>query len=357
MGKPIIWASEAPKRNVLAPSAEKQAQGWVSETPPFEWFNWYMRRNDERLASLEDPQSFVVLDIPAQKRFGAIKKGERFNLPAPYIVGSSQLRVYIDDILCHPGKDRQYVECGAEFSESEYIRFNDDIDRKFDVRVEILRRRDDCDIYDSELVSGQIASLKKRLERLEEPIFSYRMDSPANTREETIRAGELLTLDAEYIVGAGQIFVFKNGILLYEGKDYHEIGKDGDKGSDISFAEDLPVSDNLRIVVSIRGSEENIILSEAASLKTIGEKVALLTREERRDEIIRERIEAMADYAVPPYRVGSDTLRVYKNGALLMPNRDYSENSDEGEISTRIIFNASVAAESIITAIAPALPK
>ena len=30
----VIWASEAPKNNVAAPSTDKQKQGWIKEVPP-----------------------------------------------------------------------------------------------------------------------------------------------------------------------------------------------------------------------------------------------------------------------------------------------------------------------------------
>lgn len=353
MAKHIVWASQADEKDVLAPSADKQLKGWAEEIPPHEWFNWHMRRTDQRLNDLEEPASYVILDLPATERTAAIRKGARFNLPASYVVGTGQLHVYLDGLLCREGADQQYVECGQEYSESEYIRWNDNIDAEFDIRVEIPLLSKEPSIYADETLVGDVASLQERVQKLEEPIYSTRLDSPANTRDSIIKTGEIFTLDAEYTVGANQLQVFKNGVLLYEGTDYTEIGTAGMKASDISFTADVEISDSIRIYIAIRGSDEYTVLVGGTSLKTLEEKVSQLARQTRVDEIIKTRIEALADYIVPEYVPGTNTLRIYKNGILLVPNRDYSENADDGGTSTRIIWNASVDKDTLVTAIAP----
>lgn len=354
MGKHVVWASEADEKDVLAPSADKQAKGWVSEIPPHEWFNWHMRRTDQRLDGLEAPVKNTILELLGRERKDTIKKGARFNLPAKYVVGSGQLHVYLDGLLCLPGENQQYIECGNTYSESDYIRWNDDIPPDFDIRVEIPVTANEPAIYADETLVGEVGDLAKRVEKLEEPVYSTRLDSPANTRDEIIRAGDIFTFDAEYIAGSDNLQVFKNGILLYAGADYQEIGAPGEKSSDIVFTVDVQISDSIRAYISMRGSDEYIVLAGSSSLKTLEEKVAALTKQTRFDETVTTRIEALADYSVPPYKPGTSSLRVYKNGALLVPNRDYSENTDDGEVSTRIIWNASVDAGSLITAIAPA---
>lgn len=354
MSRQTVWAGKAPDKDVIAPPVEKQEQGWTEEVPPHEWFNWHMRRTDTRLNDLEQPVSYRILDLPAKDRNRDIKKGERFNLPAPYMVGTGQLHVYLDGILCHEGEDRQYVECGPEYAESAYIRWNDDIPAEFDIRVEIPLLSLEPAIYADEQVVGNVRSLMERVSRLEEPLFSTRLDSPAGTRPETIRAGEIFTFEGEYVVGANQLQIFKNGILLYAGADYLEMGEAGEKASDVIFLKDVDISDNIRAYIAVRGSDEYTIIAGASSLKTLEEKIVEMTRQNRRDEVVRKRIEALADYSVPPYRPGKNELRVYKNGLLLTPNRDYSENADDGEISTRIIWNASVDANTLITVVAPA---
>ena len=61
----VIWASGAPEANIAAPSSDKQVQGWTKETPPFEWFNWYMNRTDSRLTQLEEPWTASVFTSAA----------------------------------------------------------------------------------------------------------------------------------------------------------------------------------------------------------------------------------------------------------------------------------------------------
>lgn len=354
MQKHTVWAGKAPEKDVLAPSVEKQERGWAEENPPHEWFNWHMRRTDLRLNSLEEPVSYKILDLPASERTRDIKKGERFNLPASYTVGSGQLHVYLDGILCHEGPDQQYVECGQEYAESDYIRWNDNIPAEFDIRVEIPLRSQEPAIYADEKIVGDVRSLLDRVARLEEPVFSTRLDSPAGTRPDIIKAGEIFTFEGEYVVGANQLQVFKNGILLYAGADYEEAGIAGEKASDIIFLKDVEISDSIRAYIATRGSEEYTIIAGASSLKSLEDKIGEMVRQNRRDDLVESRIEALADYSVPAYRPGKNELRIYKNGRLLVPNRDYSENTDDGDISTRIIWNASVDANTLITAVAPA---
>lgn len=354
MSRHTIWAGKALEKDVLAPPLEKQEQGWGEEIPPHEWFNWYMRRTDTRLNDLEQPVSYRILDLPAKDRTRDIKKGERFNLPASYVVGSGQLHVYLDGILCHEGADQQYVECGQEFAESSYIRWNDTIPAEFDIRVEIPLLSLEPAVYADETVVGNVRSLMDRVARLEEPLFSTQLDSPAGTRPEKISAGDVFTFNGEYVVGANQLQVFKNGILLYAGADYEELGITGDKSSDIIFLKDVEVSDNIRAYIATRGNEEYTIVPGASGLKALEKKISEMTAQNRQDDVVAARIEALADYTVPPYHPGKNELRIYRNGRLLVPNRDYSENADDGEISTRIIWNASVDANSLITAVAPA---
>lgn len=353
MGKYSIWASDALAQDKLAPPAEKQAQGWIEETPPHEWFNWHMNRTDMRLDDLETHVAYTILDMPPYERDDTIMAGQRFDLPEKYIVGENQLHVYLDGILCLPGGANQYLECGEPHSESTYIRWNDDITPDYHIRVEIPRRAIEPIIFADEVLVGKVNDMAKRLEKLEEPVYSTRLDSPANTRVDTVNPGDIFTLDAEYVVGANQLQVFKNGVLLYENADYEEIGIVGNKATDIRFLKPVNVKDSIRAYIATRNAEEFTVLGGATSLKTVEEKVAEYTNETRVDKLVDERIEAMADQEVPPYRVGANALKVYKNGVLLVPNRDYSENSDNGEISNRIIWNASVAKGSLLTFIAP----
>ncbi len=83
----VIWASEAPKNNVAAPSTDKQKQGWIKEVPPHEWFNWYMNRTDSRLTQLEEPWTAHIFTSAAGSREEAVPANEKFQLPAKRMSG------------------------------------------------------------------------------------------------------------------------------------------------------------------------------------------------------------------------------------------------------------------------------
>jgi hypothetical protein len=350
----LIWASEAESRDILAPSAEKIAQGWRAEIPPHEYFNWHMNRTDRRLAALETPVTSEIASYSADSRTETIKAGQRFDLPCPYIVGGRHLRVFLEGILCEPGERNQYMECGVEGAESTYIRWNDDIPPEYGIRIEVPIRSSEPVRYADEELVGRVADLADRVAALEAPVFCKKFDFPADTRAAAVPAGRIFTLPAEYVVGADQLQVYRNGILLYEGKDYHEVGAIGDRATDITFTADLPVSDNIRAYVSIRAGEQTTVLNEAVSLEALARAIAdAVFRENRQDAVISERIEAMAEYVVPEYTVGDNSLRVYKNGRLLVPDHDYSENGISGEKSVKIIWNGSVEAGAVITVTAP----
>lgn len=351
--KHVVWASEALEQDKLAPSAEKAALGWVEERPPHEWFNWHMNRTDTRLDQLETPTRYSKFTIFAYERNEPILAGQRFDLPRSYIVGTGELKIYMDGLLCEPGMHNQYVECGEMFSESTYIRFNDDIPIDYDITVEVPIKALEPVVYADEALVGTVNALKEKVKKLEEPVFSIMVDSPADTRDKVIRAGEIYNLGEDYIVGSNQLTIFKNGILLYKNVDYREVGKTGDLATDIVFSFDIAISDAIRAMITIRDGEKYTVLSGGESLKVIAEKVALFTKESRIDIVTDKRVEAMSEFAVPQYRVGTNTLRVYKDGLLLMLNRDYSENNEPGQLSEKIVFSGSVDAGTRLTFIAP----
>ena len=80
MSQHIIWASEAAEQHILAPSAEKIAEGWGVENPPHEYFNWWMHRADSRLAEMEKPVISYTRSWYAKDRTEPILAGERFDL-------------------------------------------------------------------------------------------------------------------------------------------------------------------------------------------------------------------------------------------------------------------------------------
>ena len=355
MATHIIWASEAEASHVLAPSAEKIAQGWDVEVPPHEYFNWWMNRVDERLAVLESPVENHTRRWFAKDRTATVLANERFDLPAAYIVGGNHLKVFIDGLLCEVGEDAQYVECGTPGTESTYIRFNDDIEVEYDIRVEIpIRAVEPIRYADEELVAS-VEDLRSRVTNLEAPTYCMMFDSPANTRAAAISANTIYVLPQEYTVGANQLQVYLDGILQYIGLGYVEVGGVGNKSTDIKFLSNIPVSTNIRVYISQKNGEAYTVLNEATTLAALDTYVHRHRYHEiRQDTAVNERIEAMAEFTVPEYEVEASGMKVYKNGRLLIPNRDYSENSEPGEeTSTKIIWNGSVDAGSLITVTVP----
>ena len=354
MSDKLIWASEAAEPDILAPSAEKIAQGWLAEVPPHEYFNWHMNRTDKRLVDLETPVQSAIAAYISGDRTEPIPAHERFDLPRPYVVGGKHLRVFLDGILCEPGEENQYVECGQPGTESTYIRFNDLIPADFTIRIEIPIRCDEPVRWADEAVVAQVEDLITRVGNLEAPTFCKRHDSPAGTRQGVIPADSVYVLPDQYLVGSDQLQVYINGVLQYEGKDYFEQGTAGEWHTDIKFARAIPVSDNIRVFISIKAADATTVLNEAVSLEALKAMfVRNAYRENRMDETVSTRIEALAEYTVPEYTVGDNGLKVYKNGLLLVKNRDYSENGIEGETSTKIIWNSSVEAGTIISVTAP----
>lgn len=226
----VIWASGAPETSIVAPSADKQAQGWVSEIPPCEWFNWYMNRTDNRLTHLEEPWTANIFTSAAGTRTAVIQAGEKFQLPAKYIVGAGQLRVFLDGILCETGSGEQYVEAGQTGELSDYIRFNDTIGTIHDIRVEIPV----SGIQNVGILDGNIATVKDLMRIIVQSamldyglgVVTSREDSLPGTRRQKYVNGDVYTVP-QYLVGRNSLQVFVDGLLCVPGVDYDEaIGGD-----------------------------------------------------------------------------------------------------------------------------------
>ena len=355
MSDTLIWASEADLQDKLAPSTEKAAKGWVEmEVPPHQWFNWYMNRTDTRLATMETPTTSYMRRWSSGGRTETILAHQRFNLPVSYIVGGNHLRVFLDGVLCEPGEGNQYIECGVPGSESDYIRWNDDIDPTYDIRIEVPVRYTEPIHYADETLVATVQSLADRIAALEEPTFCRKFDSPANTRSDVVRANTAYDVGAEYLVGSDQLQVYVNGILQYENADYKELGVAGDVASDIKFLRDIPISDNIRVYISMRNGEHYTVLSEETTLEAMHKYVQEHKyRENRMDVTTTAVIAARAEYAVPEYIVGNNSIKVFKNGILMVKDRDYAEDEDEGTKSTNIFWLEDVQPGTIITAIVP----
>lgn len=351
----MIWASDATVQDCLIPPEQKIKQGWErSEKPPHQWFNWYMNRTDKRLTNMEEPVHSYMQRWDARDRTDVITAHSRFDLPVRYIVGGNHLRVYLDGILCEPGEDAQYVECGDEGTESSYIRWNDDIDVEYDIRIEIpVRGYAEERLADNEM-AAQLQALTSRVSSLEEPIFCTKFDSPANTRLTDIQPGYIYVLPEDYVVGGNMLQVYVDGILQYEGKDYAENGTPGLKSNDIKILKEIPVSANIRTYISIKNGERYMVLSQQATVEYVQEYVRTHAYAEHRVDITTaDVIKARADFAVPEYTVGNNSLKVFKDGLLMVNGRDYNEDQEDVDTSTNIFWLADVPAGSLISIIIP----
>lgn len=131
----IVWASKAPDGKVIAPSTEKQQQGYDAEIPTAENFNWILRNVTGRLKTLEETWVDAALVSEAGTRDEVISAGEAFTVPE-YIVGTGALRVYLDGFPCVAGPHAQYQEVGEVGKSSTSITWNDNIPVYFQIVVQ-----------------------------------------------------------------------------------------------------------------------------------------------------------------------------------------------------------------------------
>lgn len=73
-----------------------------------------------------------VTKLISPSRESVITKGTSFNVPE-YTVGSGNLQVFYDGLLCREGADAQYIE-----TSSTSITFNDDIATDVEIVVLVL---------------------------------------------------------------------------------------------------------------------------------------------------------------------------------------------------------------------------
>lgn len=258
----IIWASSAAESALATPSADKQAEGWGLETPPFEVMNWLQNRTDRRLNYLEEPWTHYYHVSEAYSREDVIPAGERYACPK-YVVGASQLRVYLDGIPCNMGENAQYTEVGLEGQVSTNIRWNDDIDPEYEIRIESPVRATELvglvNVSIEDVTTEVVSTMATSALNLHVTQETY--DSPADTREAIIPAYTDYTV-GEYTVGEYELNIHKCGVKLMSGVDYLEIGEAGSTSTTIQFTDDVEVADSLSIVSSIRATGSMTVYPE-----------------------------------------------------------------------------------------------
>lgn len=261
----IIWASSAAESALATPSADKQAEGWGLEAPAFEFMNWLQNRTDRRLNKLEEPWTHTVHISPANAREAVIPAGERYACPQ-YVVGARQLRVYLEGIPCTAGENAQYMEVGLEGQVSTNIRWNDDIDPEYEVRIEAPIRATELVSFVNvtlEDVTTEIVSTMANA-ALQLHVKQEVFDSPADTRDAVIPANTDFTV-SEYTVGESELNIHKDGVKLMEGVDYIEIGEAGSTSTTIQFTDPVEIADSLSIVSSIRATGSMTVYPEEST--------------------------------------------------------------------------------------------
>lgn len=136
MSDKIIWGDTALATDIVEPSTEKQHQGWeLNELPPHEYFNWYFNRTDSRLNDLEDktPQ-YTSMYSGGNTRTGDIEAGTSYTVPQ-YTVGTGQLRIYLDGLICI--RDVTYEEVGEDGSVSTSIKWLDKIGKEYAIMADV----------------------------------------------------------------------------------------------------------------------------------------------------------------------------------------------------------------------------
>ena len=247
----VIWASEAPESNVAAPSTDKQKQGWIKEIPPHEWFNWYMNRTDTRLTQLEEPWTASIFTSAAGTREDVIPANEKFQLPAKYIVGAGQLRVFLDGILCEAGEANQYLEAGQPGELSDYIRFNDTIDPSHDIRVEIPV----SGLQNAGILNGTIITVKDLMRLIVQAsmldyglgVVTSREDSLPNTRLKEYASGDTYIVP-QYLVGNNALQVCVDGLLCTRGVDYDEADGNDFPATTITWLRTVPITSTVSVI-------------------------------------------------------------------------------------------------------------
>lgn len=125
-----------------------------------------------------------------------------------------------------------------------------------------------------------------------------------------------------YTVGADDLQVFYNGLLLVAGSDYTEAS-----GTTITFSFDLPTDAE---VTAVSTTSANGAVS--SSISTSENRAGVLT--------------AGTPFTVQSHAVGSDLIKVYLNGLLCQEGVHFQEVS-----ATAIIFTSDIAADVQITTV------
>ena len=157
-----------------------------------------------------------------------------------------------------------------------------------------------------------------------------------DTVAEAISADTAYTLPeaVEYVVGFDHLLVSVNGLILYKGLQYEEVGAEFTVSTTIKLLMPLAVGDQVEVwVVPVGGNidVETGIVTPEAGVQCVSESW-----------VVDADKDAGTAVTLPnqmKYVVGKNHLRLSWNGVLLVPLYDFSEIGDAGEESTSVLFS------------------
>lgn len=174
-----------------------------------------------------------------------------------------------------------------------------------------------------------------------------RCKAGTRTFDAAIAAGAEVTLPAEisYVVAAKHLRLVWNGLVLYPGEQYTEVGTEFTESTTVKLTFDLKAGDVLQAwVVPLGGTKDS---ETGAITPDESKKCAVETW------TISGASVAPAVLRLPnnmTYVAGKDHLRVSWNGLVLMPPYEYEEVGEVGAPSNQIKINFDLSANDTLNA-------
>ena len=147
--------------------------------------------------------------------------------------------------------------------------------------------------------------------------------------------------------------MYVDGVKLYKGEGYTEVGLEGNASNQIRFLKVIPTTSTISYEVRKKAYQDNAILNNSISLVVLDNKIAEALQAVRRDIILDEDMPINTIFEVPQYTVNTNTLYIYMNGILCVNDKQYAENGEDGAISDTITWLTALEKDTAITAIAP----
>ncbi len=174
-----------------------------------------------------------------------------------------------------------------------------------------------------------------------------RCKAGTRTLDTAITAGAEVTLPAEisYVVGAKHLRLAWNGLVLYSGEQYTEVGTEFTESTTVKLTFDLEAGDVLQVwVVPLGGTKDS--------------ETGVITPDESKKCAVETWAISVASAApvvlrLPndmTYVAGKDHLRLSWNGLVLMQPYEYEEVGEVGASSNQIKLNLDLSAGDVLNA-------